>query len=62
MKHCKLQNVCRGEKIKIEKVKIKTKNEKIVETDLDTWYYTYKKTAASVRKKQCKVSGRKNNL
>ena len=54
--------MCHGEKIKIEKVKIKTKNEKIVETDLDTWYYTYKKTAASVRKKQCKVSGRKNNL
>ena len=32
----------RGEKIKKEKVKIKTQNEKIVETDMDTWYYTYK--------------------
>ena len=42
MKHCKLQNVFRGEKIKKEKVKIKTQNEKIVETDMDTWYYTYK--------------------
>ena len=42
MKHCKLQNVFRGKKIKKEKVKI-TQNEKIVEADMDTWYYTYKK-------------------
>ena len=33
----------RGEKCKKEKVKIKTQNEKIVETDMDIWYYTYKK-------------------
>ena len=26
-----------------KKVKIKTQNEKIVETDMDIWYYTYKK-------------------
>ena len=25
-----------------KKVNIKTKNEKIVETDMDIWYYTYK--------------------
>ena len=42
MKHCKLQNVFRGDKCKKEKVKIKTQNEKIVETDMGTWYYTYK--------------------
>ena len=42
MKHCNLQNVFRGEKIKKKKVKIKTQDEKIVETDMDTWYYTYK--------------------
>ena len=40
----------RGERIKKEKVKIKTQNEKIVEIDMDTWYYTYKK--------QLLVSGR----
>ena len=32
-----------GEKIKKEKAKIKTQNEKIVGTDMGTWYYTYKK-------------------
>ena len=32
-----------GEKIKEEKVKIKTQNEKIAKTDMDIWYYTYKK-------------------
>ena len=32
MKHCKLQNVFRGEESKKENVKIKTRNEKIVET------------------------------
>ena len=32
-----------GEKIKKQKVKIKTPNQKILETDMDTWYYTYKK-------------------
>ena len=36
--------------------KIKTKNEKIVETDMDIWYYTYRKTIDSVRKKGCNVS------
>ena len=33
----------RSEKSKKEKVKIKKQNEKIVETDIDIWYYTYKK-------------------
>ena len=61
MKYCKLQNVFRDEKIKKEKVKIKTQNEKI-STDMDIWYYTYKKTVISVRKKQCNISSRKNNL
>ena len=35
MKHCKLQNVLHGEKSKKEKMKMKTQNEKIVETDMD---------------------------
>ena len=61
MKYCKLQNVFRDEKIKKEKVKIKTQNEKI-STNMDIWYYTYKKTVISVRKKQCNVSSHKNNL
>ena len=33
----------RGKKSKKEKLKIKTQNEKIVETDMSTWYYTHKK-------------------
>ena len=45
-----------GEKSKKEKVKIKTQNEKILETDMDIWYYTYKKTVISVRKKERDVS------
>ena len=61
MKYCKLQNVFRDEEIKKEKVKIKTQNEKI-STNMDIWYYTYKKTVISVRKKQCNVSSHKNNL
>ena len=54
----------RGEKIKKGKVKTKTQNEKIVEKYMDIWYYIYKKTfyVISVRKKQCNVSSRKNNL
>ena len=51
-----------GEKCKKEKVKIKTQNEKIVEADIDIWYHTYKKLVIRVRKKQCNVSSRKNNL
>ena len=35
MKHCKLQNVFPSYKSKKEKVKIKTKNEKTVETDMN---------------------------
>ena len=31
------------EKIKKEEMKIKTQNEKRVETDMDIWYYTYEK-------------------
>ena len=34
MKYCKLQNMFRGEKNKKEKMKIKTQDEKIVETDI----------------------------
>ena len=34
-KHCKLQNVSRGEKRRKKKVEIKTQNEKIVETERD---------------------------
>ena len=62
MKYCKLQNVSRDEKIKKEKVKIKTQNKETVETDMDIWYYTYKKTVINVRNKQCDVSSPKNNL
>ena len=52
---CKLQNGICGEKInKKEKVKIKTQNEKIVEADMDIWYYTYKK--------QLLVSGRSSAM
>ena len=43
-----------GEKSKKEKVKIKTQNEKIVETDMDIWYYTHKK--------QLLVSGRNSAM
>ena len=42
----------RSEKSEKKKVKIRTKNEKIVETDMDVWYLTYKKTFIRVRKKQ----------
>ena len=44
----------RGKKIKKQKVKIKTQNQKIVETDMDTWYCTYKK--------QLLVSGRNSAM
>ena len=44
----------RGEKSKKEKVKIKTQNEKIVETDMNIWYYTHKK--------QLLVSGRNSAM
>ena len=50
-----------GEKSKKKNVKIKTKNEKIVETGMSIWYNTYKKTVIRVRKKHCNVSC-KNNL
>ena len=39
MKHCKLWNLFRDEKIKKEKVKIKTQNGKIVDTDMDVMTY-----------------------
>ena len=35
--------MCFVEKSKKKNVTIKTQNEKIVETDMDIWYYTYKK-------------------
>ena len=35
--------MCRGEKRSKKKVKIKTQNEKIVETDKDIWHKTYEK-------------------
>ena len=50
MKHCKLQNVFRGERNKKEKVKIKTQNEKTVETDMDIQCYTYKKQLLESRR------------
>ena len=43
-------------------MKIKTQNEKTVGTDTNTWYYTHKKSVIRVRKKQCNVISRKNNL
>ena len=45
-----------------KKMKTKTQNEKIVETDWDIWYQTYEKTVIRVRKKQCNVSSRMNYL
>ena len=36
-----------GEKSKKNKVNIKTQNEKIVETDMDIRFYTYKKSYQS---------------
>ena len=51
-----------GEKSKKKNVKIKTNNEKIVETGMSIWYNTYKKTVIRVRKKQCNVISCKNNL
>ena len=50
-----------GEKSKKKNVKIKTNNEKIVETGMSIWYNTYKKTVIRFRKKHCNVSC-KNNL
>ena len=52
----------RGEKSKKEKLKIKTQNEKIVETDMNIRNYTHTKTVISFRKKQCNISSHKNNL
>ena len=52
----------RGEKRMKKKVKIKTQNEKIVETDRDIWHKEYEKTVIRVRKKQCNVSSRVNYL
>ena len=37
-KHYKMWNVSRGEKSKKKKMKIRTQNEKIVETAIDVWY------------------------
>ena len=37
-KHCKLENVSHGEKRRKKKVVIKTQNERIEETDMDTWH------------------------
>ena len=47
---------------KNKNVKIRTQNEKMVETDMDVWYQTYKKTFTRVRKKQCNVSSPMNYL
>ena len=52
----------RGEKRVKKKMKIKTQNEKIVETDSDIWYYIYEKTVIKVRKKQCNLSSRMNYM
>ena len=43
-----------GEKSKKEKVRIKTRNTKIAETDMDVWYYTYQR--------QLLVSGRNSAM
>ena len=52
----------RGEKRVKKKVKIKTQNEKIVETDADIWHHIYQKTVIKERKKQCNLSSRMNYL
>ena len=52
----------RGEKRVKKKVKIKTQNEKIVETDADIWHYIHQKTVIKERKKQCNLSSRMNYL
>ena len=52
----------RVEKSQKEKVEIKTRKGKTVETDMDIWHYTYKKTVITVRKKECNVSSSKKNL
>ena len=54
--------VPRGEKKRKKKVKIKTQNDKLVETDRDIWHWTYEKTVIRIRKKQCNVSSRMNYL
>ena len=46
---------------RVRKKKIKTQNDKIVETDMDIWCYTDIKKVI-IREKQCNVSSRKNNL
>ena len=51
-----------GEKRVKKKVKIKTQNENIVETDADIWHYIYEKTVIKDRKKQCNVSSRMNYM
>ena len=43
-------------------MKMKIQNKKIVETDMDLWYYTYKKPVIRVRNKKCNISSCKNNL
>ena len=43
-------------------MKVKTQNEKIVETDRDIWQKTYEKTVIRVGKKQRKVSSHMNYL
>ena len=45
----------RYEKSKKEKMKIRIQDEKIVETDMHVWYYTYKKQLLeSGRNSECK--------
>ena len=41
-----------GEKNNKKKVKKRSRNEKIVQIDVDAWYYANKKTFIRVRKKQ----------
>ena len=52
----------RGDKSKKKKVKIRAQIEKIVETDMDVWFSTTKKTFIILRKKQGNVSSRMNYL
>ena len=62
MKHCKLWNVSRGEKRRKKKVKIKTQNEKIVETYKYIWKNIYEINIYIYMKKQLLELGRNNAM
>ena len=58
IEHCRLQNVSRCEKRRKKKVKIKTQNERKVETERNILHQIYEKAIIRTRKKQCHVSSR----